>query len=225
MWFRHISIYMDKKGSLVCGQWWARTFWSTCCNRTRPLWVQFTPERLWKERSLQKPLKPLLQVFSRRLLLRRLRARRFPQDLTLPLYPSLAHSLNHTLSVSLSVSSSLSFGRFLCAFVALFEIRSEGRQAGEKVWWRGWGCWQPGCWKITRDVTVHTLFHMYVPSYLYLFLRFFFLPGGWVGEGLCGRRCFRRGVVNVLVSSFRSRRWSFLYFVQESTRGYVYERP
>jgi len=53
---------------------------------------------------------------------------------------------------------------------------------------------------------------------------FFFLPGV-AGEGLCGRRCFRRRVVNVFVSSFRSRRWSFLYFFQESTRGYVYERP
>jgi len=48
---------------------------------------------------------------------------------------------------------------------------------------------------------------------------FFFASGG-AGEGLCGRRCFRRRVVNVFVSSFRSRRWSFLYFVQESIRGY-----
>lgn len=167
----HQQSTWTKRRAWCVGKWWARTFWSTCCNRTLPLWVQFTPERLWKERSLQKPLKPLLQVFSRRLLLRRLRARRFPQDLTLPLYPSLAHSITHSLS--LSVSPSLSFVCFLCAFVALCEIRSEGRQTREKVWWRGWGCWQPGCWKITRDVTVLTLFHMYVPSYPY-----FFLPGG-----------------------------------------------
>lgn len=83
-----------------------------------------------KERSLQKPLKPLLQVFSRRLLLRRLRARRFPQDPTLHLYPSLAHSITHSLS--LSVSPSLSFVCFLCAFVALCEIRSEGRDRPER---------------------------------------------------------------------------------------------
>jgi hypothetical protein len=137
---------------------------------------------------------------------------------------SIARSLNHSLSVSLSVLPFSLFCCFLCAFVALCEIRSVRRQAREKVWWRGWGCWQPGCWKITRDVTVHTLFHMYVPSYPHLFLRVFFRPGG-VGERLCGRRCFRRRVVNVFVSSFRSRRWSFLYFLQEYTRGYVFERP
>lgn len=134
MRFRHISIYMDKKESLVCGQWWARTFWSTCCNRTRPLWAQFTPERLRTERSLQKPLKPLLQVFSRRLLLRRLLARRFPQDLTLPLYPSVAHSITHSLS--LSVSPSLSFVAFsahlwLCVRSEAKGDRPERRCDGE----------------------------------------------------------------------------------------------
>jgi len=45
---------------------------------------------------------------------------------------SIARSLNHSLSVSLCLPFSL-FCCFFCAFVALCEIRSEGRQAREKV--------------------------------------------------------------------------------------------